>query len=693
MSTVLVVLLCLGSLSAAAQWRQTPGPYGGDVSSFAVLGNTLYVTVPNAGVFRSTNEGLVWTKASNGLSSTRESVAIISCVGSDLFLKWGKALYLSTDSGDSWNVRCDSVTFKQVEGQGSVLYGFNEVLHFSSDYGLTWHRQLLRGKNASVKDLVVVGNRLIAAFGDSLRLSDDTGHTWSSDVRATEYPRFNYLHAVGDKIFGAMQQQVYVSTNQGSDWTLVSIGIKPGSNIYSLSTAGSTVAIGTYGMVYASMDTGATWSARPLSSSQAPAVRSIIHVGSTLIIATNPSGGVLALSDTSTEWERRNKGLLATRINSITHSGDQIYCGTTGMGAFRNSQSFDGWIDMNAKLNRETVHAVSNGSRGLSAGVGDGAQLSSDGGNEWKEIGLSEEGPVHAIQSWDSTICGLSDGGFRCIELYDNGKRWRILGRSALEMRSPNSGFWSRYMQASCHRTHCAIVHEFSLYTTPDAGKNWVGLGPVPTAGMPSFVTTVAVNATHIFAAGAKYFYRSVDGIIWDTLDLPWERPFPLAMLADRDVLYVGSGPMVYQSTDRGDSWTALSEGFGDSLLSNITALDRNATDLIAGTAAQGVWTRPLPGVVSVADAAPYQSLASVRVSPNPSRGSSRIQVSLAVPSNISMQIFNAVGEHVETLLDGFQEMGLSSVTWDTTGMPRGTYLCRVDAAGQVQNTIIFVVR
>ena len=694
MKTLLAALICFGTVSAVGQWRQTPGPFGGDVTSLVVMGNTLYATVPNAGVFRSTNEGMAWTWTSNGLSATIVSSAFISCVGSDLFLKWGKAMYLSTDGGDSWNVRCDSVSFNQVRRLRTFLYGFDEALHYSTDYGLTWHRMAFGDRPARVKDLVSVGNRLISASGDSLRISDDMGSTWSSDVRATKYPRFNYLSVAGDKIFGAMAQQVYVSTNRGLDWTLVSSGIKPGSNIYSLSSAGSVIAIGTDGMVYISMDSGVTWSPRPPSSTTpTKSVRSITQIGSTLFIATNPDGGVFSLSDTDTVWQKRNEGLLATRVNSITHDGEQIYCGTTGMGAFRSSHSLDEWVDINSALISESVYAVSHGPNGLTVGSG-GALLSSDQGNTWKRISLADDNTrVHAVQSWDSTICGLSDAGFRCIESYDTGKRWRNVGGGALEMRNSESGMWGRFMQASCYGTRCAIVHEYSLYFTPDAGKIWVGLGPMAPLGMPWFVTSVAVNATHIFAAGSTHFFRSVDGITWDTLDLPWERPYTLAILADGETLYVGSGPMVYQSTDRGDSWTALNEGFGDSLLSNITALDRNATDLIAGTAAQGVWSRPLPGVVSVEDADPLVALATIRISPNPLRSSSRIEVSLAVPSNITIQIFNAVGEHVATLLDGFQDRGLTSTIWDASAMQSGIYLVRIDGAGWVQNARICVVR
>ena len=72
---------------------------------------------------------------------------------------------------------------------------------------------------------------------------------------------------------------------------------------------------------------------------------------------------------------------------------------------------------------------------------------------------------------------------------------------------------------------------------------------------------------------------------------------------------------------------------------------------------------------------------------PNPFNPSTVIVYELSHPAYIRIEIYNVLGRKVKTLVDGFQNMGLSRVIWDATndrgqGVPAGVYIYSLKAEG-----------
>jgi hypothetical protein len=65
---------------------------------------------------------------------------------------------------------------------------------------------------------------------------------------------------------------------------------------------------------------------------------------------------------------------------------------------------------------------------------------------------------------------------------------------------------------------------------------------------------------------------------------------------------------------------------------------------------------------------------------PNPFNISTRIRYSLPEANNVTVEIYNILGQKVETLIPGIQPAGWHSVVWDAENQPSGIYFYSIKA-------------
>ncbi|MCG8372082.1 MAG: redoxin family protein [Balneolales bacterium] len=66
---------------------------------------------------------------------------------------------------------------------------------------------------------------------------------------------------------------------------------------------------------------------------------------------------------------------------------------------------------------------------------------------------------------------------------------------------------------------------------------------------------------------------------------------------------------------------------------------------------------------------------------PNPFNPSTNISFELDISSEVTLSIYNVLGEKVSNLINGFLPSGAHSVTWDASAFPSGIYLYRLETA------------
>jgi len=70
---------------------------------------------------------------------------------------------------------------------------------------------------------------------------------------------------------------------------------------------------------------------------------------------------------------------------------------------------------------------------------------------------------------------------------------------------------------------------------------------------------------------------------------------------------------------------------------------------------------------------------------PNPFNPSTQIRFTLPKATDVTLKIFNVLGEEVATLVAGREEPGEHAVVWDASKMPSGVYFYRLSAGGFLQ--------
>ncbi len=75
-----------------------------------------------------------------------------------------------------------------------------------------------------------------------------------------------------------------------------------------------------------------------------------------------------------------------------------------------------------------------------------------------------------------------------------------------------------------------------------------------------------------------------------------------------------------------------------------------------------------------------------LRNHPNPFNAATTIKYQIPYESEISLSIYNLLGQRVEKLFEGAQNPGEHSLTWDASHFPSGIYFARLETAGRTEN-------
>ena len=306
------------------------------VNSFYRSGDTVFAGTNYDGVYISTNNGSIWTKAgSPGQNSF--NVNSITLSGSTVVAGTDAGVFLSTDNGSNWT-RADSV----IKGSCKSIY--------------------------TAGSLLASGNNVFAQTDSGSYLSVNNGTTWISIV--PDISNIKPFAMSGTGMFAVDNANyVYHSITGGVNWTKVGRISSYIEWIRGIATIGSTIFVGTgYNGVYRSTDNGVTWTntsnglPKDAANGEYPSINSLVVSGGNIFAGLNAgpggsggAGGVYISTDNGGSWNAvggaglvsngggnwsatSGPGLVGNGVYCLAVCGNNVIAGTQG-GVFISTQN------------------------------------------------------------------------------------------------------------------------------------------------------------------------------------------------------------------------------------------------------------------------------------------------------------------------------------------------------------------
>ena len=391
-----------------------------NVSSITSLKGLLFAGT-GTGVYRSTDEGITWSKVIQGLQDT--SVWSLAVMRGRIYAGTASGIYVSENSGGIWTPAGDGLPGRNVNALQAVdsclVAGTSGGIYRSADSGRSW-----RAANAGI-----VASSVVAFGGDERHLyagtfrgglftSTNRGARWieadsgmpQSVIRAVAKRDSEVLAALDGGGF-------YRSSDGGRLWSPANHGLEkagadyPGGEIrcHSLAVKGEMLFVSTGGGLFSSSNFGTSWSPAGLARTPASGypILALAVVGRMILAGGIP--GIYQSPNNGADWNRVDSGS-AGFVETFAVDYAHLYAG--GGGFWRSSDSGSTWVSSNIGTTGR-VSAVTARGPFVLAGSELGVRCSSDHGGTWMSAdeGLPKGGVFALTFAGEDILAGTRASG------------------------------------------------------------------------------------------------------------------------------------------------------------------------------------------------------------------------------------------------------------------------------------------
>ena len=720
----LAILAAIISNSTSAQWVHANGPCLGVVDALTHApnpvgtGTSLFAGTTGYGVFLSTNDGVNWNAANNGLSTAYVYCLTVSDTNIFAGTYYG-GVFRSSITGTRWTAVNKGLT--------------NLVVRtLAASFSVSGTLSMFAG-----------------TAGDGVFQSIDRGSSWApvnTGLASTYVYSLLLRHGMPATLFAGTRGGIFRSTDNGANWTSSSSGLTD-TTVYTLALSPDTqktLFAGTASGVFVSTDSGATWtlSNNGLTRKVVNAIGTGIFGGTVNVFAATDSGGIFRSTNKGSSWIAVNTGMKCPRVSSLdiapapdTNGSPRVLAGTNLGGVYLSTNRGASWSSASSGISAPYVYAFAatpgigpTGSTLIAGSYLGGVAISTDSGACWSTVntGLTNVRILSLAASSDpgGVLFAGSEGGGAYIST-DEGSTWisasngltdlyvrSLLFTPSLSGYGPDvfagistglsvsyggTGSWVSASNGLPNTTVYALGTDGSslfvgtgkgVYRSIDHGKNWSSIGLANSGIRALAVIPAGVGTgTRIFAGN---YFSTDTGASWTNVGASF--PKSVYSLAVSSSLSGGNvnvfaglfGGGVYVSSNFGSSWTAVNEG---ATFNQTFALAVQGRYLLAGTEC-GVWRRPLAEMVT--SVAEFNKDLPGRFAleqnfPNPFNPSTTIRFQTPEKSHVRLTIFNILGERVAVVADEVMGAGQYERIWNASSKASGVYFCRFEAGTYVE--------
>ncbi len=351
-------------------------------------------------------------------------------------------------------------------------------------------------------------------------------------------------------------------------------------------------------------------------------------------------------TDAGTTWNWISPSLKYRMASAFAAIGTSLFAGTAGDGVFISTNNGVSWIPVDSGLGLKYVNCFVVSGANLFAGTdqGPGVFLSTNNGTSWTE---ADAGLTDAIRSLVviKTCLFAGTGGSGVFLSTNNGTSWAQVD-SGLNHRN----IWS----LAVVDTNLYAVTDSGGFLSTNFGTTWTPFD----SGLVSMIVLCLGDS-------GRNVIKSIDSR--------------------------SSRSGIFSSTDNGTSWTEVDSG----LSGFVTCLAADATNVYAGTN-DGVWLRPLSELFASVQSSSGQMPTVFELCqnyPNPFNPSTTIRFTLPQRSQVTLTVFNTLGQHVATLVNGEEQAGNHEIKFDGSGLASGVYFYRLQAGNFVATKKLLLLR
>lgn len=591
LSTLLTVpILLAGSrpLSASAGPWTAIGPYGGTIYSLALQPDDPDVLYAGSvlGVFKSVDRGAHWTPVGEPFVFPAD-LAVDPARPSTVYAATYGTVLRSTDGGATWlpaSGIAGNPTNLAVSDHGTVYAAVEQSGVFASQNGgATWQARSTGlpsyfSPSALAIDPARQETLYVGLQGGGIYKTEDGGGLWSRiGGTVPGLQRITDLEvapADGRIVYASTLNGVFRSPDGGITWT------SPLTSLEVLSLAvdralPDLIWAGTGSGVLRSRDGGEIWQRTAGLTDSVQELVADPHRPETLWAGTagfSGQGGVFRSTDAGAHWSFRSTGLTAADVPAlaITRQAQPMLYASAGYVVLRSRNNGRTWklLHLHSGFIRDLAVDPAHLSTVYALGD-DGLFQSTDRGDTWNSLWqFHSHGPrslrVDPIDP--DRLYVAVQGLYRST---DQGRHWIRLKLPVpalfvepfeLAPTAPQTLYalaWTQPVPGSALQSH--------LLRSRNRGRSWVIAGP------GAQVQTFAVDpqdARTVYAFTDAGTFRTADGgdrwtLINDELRFvqPSNPPSLIAVPGTPPVLYLAYARNVFQSLDRGVTWTPMNDG------------------------------------------------------------------------------------------------------------------------------------
>ncbi|HET7153296.1 MAG TPA: T9SS type A sorting domain-containing protein [Candidatus Kapabacteria bacterium] len=393
-----------------------------------------------------------------------------------------------------------------------------------------------------------------------------------------------------------------------------------------------------------------------------------------------------------------------TQVNSsvfsLTVQGDHIYAGAKGQ-VFTSTDNGQDWTESDSGIvqhaSTDRITAIGSNNNVLFAGIisidelGGGQKHVYASTNNGKNWSLSDSGLIKPglgkytsfLFKGDSVFVSNDEDGIYLTT--NNGTSWS----------ASDSGLtgYGRFVTCMLKKDGAIYVGTYygGVWASTNNGTSWT----VVDSAIGAVTALTALDSTMIAGTNQNGLFISTNnGSTWTPKG---PRAIPVyALITDSGRIFAGTDTGIFVSFDHGENWESFNDGLSNGLLSKLAfAFAIHDGYIFVANQTDTIWRRSLSDFTTDVYSEPEKLPAKFSLSqnyPDPFNPLTTIDFHLDAPGNVSLKIFDALGNETATLVNGHIEAGDHSVMWNAGTTKSGVYFCRLQiGSGTLVKQLVLV--